>query len=157
MREILSMKLDDVDRRLIRLLQRDGRISNQDLANAAAMSSSACWRRVRALEEAGVLRGYTALVDAASLELSFHAIVHVGLTRHAEDTVDSFVAAIQAREEVLDCFATTGESDYHLRVLCPDLAAYNRFLEVLFRLPGVANARTNLVLREIKQETALPL
>lgn len=150
--------LNDQDRRLLRALQTDGRVSNQDLAETAGMSASACWRRVRALEEAGVIRGYAALVDARSAGLAFHAIVHVMLTRHDHGHVDTFIAEVRRRPEVLDCFATTGEADYHLRVVCADLDAYNRFLEgFLFRLPGIANVRTNLVLKDIKQETSVPL
>ena len=80
------------------------------------------------------------------------------LTRHDHSHVDTFIAEVRRRPEVLDCFATTGEADYHLRVACENLDAYNRFLEgFLFRLPGIANVRTNLVLKDIKQETALPL
>lgn len=148
--------LGEQDRRLIEALQADGRISNQDLAEAASMSASACWRRVRALEEAGVIRRYTALIDSGKAGLTFQAIVHVTLTRHDHRHVDTFIAEIGRRREVLDCFATAGEADYHLRVVCEDLAAYNAFLEgFLFRLPGIANVRTNLVLKEIKHETAV--
>lgn len=151
-------KLSDQDRRLVERLQADGRMSNQDLAEAVGMSPSACWRRVRALEDAGLIRGYAALVDAAKAGLAFHAIVHVTLTRHDHRHVDTFIAEVGRRREVLDCFATAGEADYHLRVLCADLSAYNAFLEgFLFRLPGIANVRTNLVLKEIKHETAIAL
>lgn len=152
------MHLDDQDRRLLRLLQRDGRISNQALAEAAAMSPSACWRRVRSLEAAGIVQGYAALVDARACGLGFHAIVHVQLARHDASLVDQFVTAVVRRPEVLDCFATTGTADYHLRVLCPSLDDYNLFLEgFLFRLPGVQSAQTGLVLRQLKHEVALPL
>ena len=150
--------LTEQDRRLLRLLQDNARISNQELAERAGMSASACWRRVRALEEAGVIRRYAALLDADKAGSRFHAIAHVSLTRHDHGHVDTFIAEVTRRPEVLDCFATTGEADYHLRVVCADLDAYNRFLEgFLFRLPGIANVRTNLVLKSIKQETAVPL
>ncbi|MDN2565807.1 Lrp/AsnC family transcriptional regulator [Aquibium sp. A9E412] len=150
--------LTEQDRRLLDALQKNGRASNQELAEIAGMSASACWRRLRALEEAGVIAGYGARLDAASTGLAFQAIVHVTLTRHDQSQVDTFIAEVRRRDEVLDCFATTGEADYHLRVLCADLDAYNRFLEgFLFRLPGIATVRTNLVLKEIKHETAIPL
>ena len=150
--------IDDQDRRVLRLLQRDGRMSNQDLALAAGMSSSACWRRVKALEDAGIIRSYGVEVDARACGLDFHAIVNVQLSRHESGFQTGFIAAVQARAEVLDCFATTGESDYVLRVLCRDVEAYNTFLETfLFPLPGVNNVRTGLVLRQIKHETALPI
>lgn len=150
--------LNEQDRRLLRALQADGRLSNLELAEKAGMSASACWRRVRALEEAGVIRRYAALVDAPAAGLTFHAVVHVTLTRHDHGHVETFIEEVRRRPEVLDCLATTGEADYHLRVVCEDLDAYNRFLEgFLFRLPGIANVRTNLVLKPIKMETALAL
>jgi Lrp/AsnC family transcriptional regulator, leucine-responsive regulatory protein len=152
------MDVEEQDRRLLRELQENGRISNQELADRVGMSPSACWRRVRALEETGALRGYRGLVDPRAARLSFHAVVHVTLTRHDHGHVETFIREVGQRREVLDCFATTGEADYHLRVLCADLEAYNRFLEdFLFRLPGIAMVRTNLVLREIKQGAPLPL
>lgn len=151
-------KLSEQDRRLLDALQRNCRLSNQELAEVARMSTSACWRRVRTLEESGVIRQYAALLDVARVGLAFHAIVHVTLTRHDHRHVDTFIDEVRRRSEVLDCFATTGEADYHLRVVCEDLAAYNRFLEeFLFRLPGISNVRTNVVLKDIKQETAIPL
>ncbi len=150
------MKLNEHDRRLLAALQADARISNQELADKAGMSASACWRRVRALEEAGIIRQYAALLDAARAGLSFHAIVHVTLTRHDHRHVETFIGEVGRRPEVLDCFATAGEADYHLRVVCRDLAAYNGFLEdFLFGLPGIATVRTNLVLKDIKQQSAI--
>jgi Lrp/AsnC family leucine-responsive transcriptional regulator len=150
--------LSEQDRRLLRALQVDGRLSNADLAEQAGMSASACWRRVRALEDAGIITRYAALVDAPAAGLAFHAIVHVTLTRHEHGHVATFIEEVRRRPEVLDCFATTGEADYHLRVVCADLDAYNRFLEgFLFRLPGIANVRTNLILKPIKMETAVPV
>ncbi|MEO3389065.1 Lrp/AsnC family transcriptional regulator [Mesorhizobium sp. CAU 1741] len=151
-------KLTEQDRRLLAALQANARISNQELAEKVGMSASACWRRVRALEQAGAIRRYAAILDGPSVGQAFHAVVHVMLARHDHSHVDTFIAEVQRRPEVLDCFAVTGEADYHLRVTCEDLDAYNRFLEgFLFRLPGIANVRTNLVLKTIKQETALPL
>lgn len=151
-------KLTEQDRRLLAALQSNARISNQELAETVGMSASACWRRVRALEEAGIIRRYAAILDATKAGRPFHAVVHVMLARHDHSHVDTFIAEVQRRPEVLDCFAVTGEADYHLRVVCEDIDAYNRFLEgFLFRLPGIANVRTNLVLKNIKQETALPL
>ena len=150
------MELDEQDRRILRALQEDGRISNQDLSEKAAMSTSACWRRVKALEESGIIERYSALVNATKAGLSFHAVVYIHLVRHEARYVEAFITEVRRRPEVLDCFATTGESDYYLRVRCPDLDAYNAFLDdVLFRLPGIANVRTSLVLKEIKHQTML--
>ncbi len=151
------MIIDDADRTLLRLLQSDSRRSNQELADLAGLSASACWRRVRALEDAGLIRGHVALVDPERAGLAFGAIVHVSLIRHVKENAEAFARAMAARPEVLDCWSTTGEADYHMRVACADLAAYNRFLEMLFELPGVSNVRTNLILREIKSHGPLPL
>ena len=152
------MDISETDRRLLRLLQADARLSNQDLAERVGMSPSACWRRVKQLEEAGVITAYPAIVDAAAAGLAFSAIVHVTLTRHEAAHAATFVARIGERPEVLECFSTTGEADYHLRVVCRDKDAYNAFLEdFLFRLPAIAHVRTNLILKEIKVTSRLPL
>ncbi len=145
------MELDRQDWTLLKLLQKDCRISNADLAAQAGLSASSCWRRVRALEEAGLITRYAAQVDPARAGLGFQAMVHVQLTRHAPDRVSEFIRVIETRPEVVECFATTGQADYHLRVIVRDIDAYNRFLEtVLFRLPAVASAQTNVILRRVK-------
>lgn len=146
------MELDQRDLRLLKLLQEDCRKSNAELAEAVGMSASALWRRVRALEEAGVIERYGAVVNPGEMGLGFEAIVHVHLTRHDPDKIVEFIRAVEASAEVQECYATTGQADYHLRVLCRDLDAYNRFLEgFLFRLPAVSSAQTNVVLRTIKR------
>ncbi|MGB8621587.1 MAG: Lrp/AsnC family transcriptional regulator [Paracoccaceae bacterium] len=150
------MNLDSRDAKLLELLQRDCRISNADLAEEVGMSASACWRRVRAFEEAGIIDRYGASLNPVSIGLEFQAIVHVQLTRHDVTKLQEFIRAIEQRKDVLECYATTGQADYHMRVLCPDLAAYNAFLEgFLFRLPAVESAQTNVVLREIKRSQAI--
>ncbi|NIZ62010.1 AsnC family transcriptional regulator [Sedimentitalea sp. CY04] len=146
------MVIDDRDRKILTLLQQDARMSNADLAEAVGMSASALWRRVRALEAAGVIERYGAIVNPSAMGLGFQAIVHVHLTRHDPDKLDEFISGIESSPLVQECYATTGQADYHLRVLAPDLDAYNRFLEqFLFRLSAVASAQTNLVLRTLKQ------
>ncbi|WP_417700646.1 Lrp/AsnC family transcriptional regulator [Pseudophaeobacter sp.] len=145
--------LDARDGQILRLLQEDSRISNADLAEKVGMSASALWRRVRTLEETGVIERYGAVVNAPAMGLRFHAIVHVHLTRHDPEKLAEFIRAVELSPLVQECYATTGQSDYHLRVLAPDLEAYNRFLEdFLFRLPAVASAQTNVVLRTIKRD-----
>ncbi|TNF58011.1 MAG: Lrp/AsnC family transcriptional regulator [Rhodobacteraceae bacterium] len=146
------MTLTEADLRILAALQSDCRIANADLAERAGMSPSACWRRVRALEEAGVIDRYAAQVNPAAVGLGFQAIVHVHLVRHERDNLTDFIRAVDACPEVQECYATTGQADYHLRVLTRDIEAYNRFLEgFLFRLPAVASAQTNVVLRTIKR------
>jgi len=148
--------LSDKDLHILNALQTDSRIANADLAQEVGMSASACWRRVRALEEAGVIDRYAAHVNPAKLGLQFHAIVHVQLTRHDPDKIVDFIRAVETSTEVQECYATTGQADYHLRVLTADIDAFNRFLEgFLFRLPAVSSAQTNVVLRSIKRATVL--
>ncbi|MFD2739111.1 Lrp/AsnC family transcriptional regulator [Sulfitobacter aestuarii] len=145
------MSVDDIDRKLLLLLQQDSRIPNAKLADRLNLSASACWRRVKALEESGVISRYAAVVDPGALGLNFEAIVHVHLTRHDTEALARFIAAVQQRDEVTDVFATTGRADYHLRILCRDIDAYNAFLEqFLFMQPAVDSAQTNVVLRRIK-------
>lgn len=152
------MQLDARDIRILASLQRDSRLSNADLAEEAGMSASALWRRVKALEEAGIITGYGAMVSPKAMGLGFQAIVHVHLTRHDPERIVEFIRAVESNAMVQECYATTGQADYHLRVLAPDLDAYNRFLEdFLFRQRAVASAQTNVVLRTIKQnEPVLP-
>jgi DNA-binding Lrp family transcriptional regulator len=145
------MILDDRDLRILTLLQQDARLSNADLAERVGMSASALWRRVRAFEEAGIITRYGAIISPAKLGLGFQAIVHVHLTRHDPEKIVEFIEAVERNDRIQDCYATTGQADYHLRVLTRDLESYNRFLEeFLFRLPAVASAQTNVVLRSIK-------
>jgi Lrp/AsnC family transcriptional regulator, leucine-responsive regulatory protein len=152
------IELSETDRRILMLLQADGRLSTAEIASRANLSPSACWRRVKALEDAGVIRGTVALVDAERAGLRFSAVVHVTLTRHDASHVEAFISRVVRRPEVLECLSTTGDADYHLRVVCEDKDAYNRFLEeFLFLLPGIAQVKTNLVLKEIKLTTALPV
>lgn len=146
------------DRRILNELQRDSRITMQDLAAKAGMSTSACWRRVRALEDAGVIERYAVIVNPrrAGFALSFMTLV--SLARHEEKNVENFVREVRQHPEVLECFATSGEADYHLRVVVEDIDAYNRFLDdFILKLPGVSQVHSNIILKEIKADTALPL
>ncbi|GAA6191524.1 Lrp/AsnC family transcriptional regulator [Phaeobacter sp. NW0010-22] len=152
------MQLDDRDLRILTYLQKDSQLSNADLADQVGMSASALWRRVRSLEEAGVIERYGAVVNPTKMGLGFEAIVHVHLTRHDPDKIVEFIRALDTSPEVQECYATTGQADYHLRVLCRDLAEYNQFLEAfLFRLPAVASAQTNVVLRTLKRNRPVSL
>lgn len=152
------MELDSRDKHILAMLQADCRISNADLAEQFGMSPSACWRKTRALEEFGAIKGYRAEVSPQVIGLTFQALVHVQLTRHNPEHLADFILAVEARSEVLECYATTGQADYHLRVLCRDITAYNTFLEgFLFRLPAVESAQTNVVLREIKHSPIIPV
>lgn len=153
-----TISLEPPDRALIRKLQQDCRLTNQQLAEETHMSTSSCWRRVQSLEASGVIEGYVARVNPARAGLDFAAMVQVSLTRHSADAVQNFVREVRARAEVLQCFALTGDSDYVLRVVTADLPSYNAFLnDYLFSLPGVSKVSTSVVMETIKDSTSLPL
>ncbi|TKW66634.1 MAG: Lrp/AsnC family transcriptional regulator [Paracoccus denitrificans] len=150
--------LTHADRMILRELQQDCRLSNAQLAERVGLSASACWRRVRTLEEEGVIAGYAAAVDPDNAGLAFHAIVHVRLARHDRSAVQRVMTELSIRPEVVECFATTGQYDYHLRVLCADMTAYRHFLDdFLFRLPAIESAQTNVVLESLKRRSVVPV
>lgn len=151
---VLSLK----DRAILAELQRDSRLTMQQLAEKVGMSSSACWRRVRALEESGVIDRYAVIVDPAKAGFAMSSMTTVSLARHEERSVEQFITEVMRHPEVLECFATSGEADFHLRVVVEDIDAYNKFLDdFIFRIPGVSQVRSNIVLKAIKADTALPL
>jgi Lrp/AsnC family leucine-responsive transcriptional regulator len=152
------MQLDRIDCRILELLQQDGRLTNAELAERVALSPSPCLRRVRALEEAGVLRQYVALVDPAQVGLGLLAYVVVKLEKRGKMPVDEFSRAVQAWPEVVACYAMTGDMDYLVRVQVEDLEHFSRFvLDRLLQQPGVIDVKSNFVLERIKDTTALPL
>jgi Lrp/AsnC family leucine-responsive transcriptional regulator len=145
------------DRRILAELQRDSRLTNQELADKVGMSSSATWRRVKSLEDDGVIERYAAIVNPKKAGFGLASMVHISLARHEQTHVDNFIREVKRHPEVLECFATSGEADFHLRVVVEDIDAYNAFLDnFIFRLPGVSQVRSNIVLKEIKADTALP-
>ncbi len=145
------------DRAILAEMQRDSRLTMQELAARVGMSSSACWRRVRALEEEGVIDRYAVIVNPKKAGFSLSSMTLVSLARHEERNVENFIKEVGRHPEVLECFATSGEADFHLRVVVEDMDAYNKFLDdFIFRLPGVSQVRSNIVLKEIKADTALP-
>jgi len=149
--------LERKDRAILRELQRDSRLTMQQLADKVGMSSSACWRRVRSLEEAGVIDRYAAILDSRKAGFNLSSMTLVTLARHEQKHVENFVKEVMRHPEVLECFATSGEADFHLRVVVEDIDAYNAFLDdFIFRLPGVSQVRSDIVLKEIKVDTALP-
>ncbi|GLQ05973.1 Lrp/AsnC family transcriptional regulator [Sneathiella chinensis] len=150
--------IDETDTVILSLLQRDSRLTNSQIAAEAGISPSSCWRRVKSLETIGLIKGYGAILDRGKAGFSFSAILHVSLSRQVENTVQAFVHAVEQRPEILDCFATTGDADYHLRVVVGDIGEYNDFLDnFLFRLPGIAHVRSNIILKDIKSTQLLPL
>ena len=145
------------DRKILNQLQRDSRLTMQELASRVGMSSSACWRRVKALEEDGVIDRYAVIVNPKKAGFTLSSMTLVSLARHEEKNVENFVREVGRHPEVLECFATSGEADFHLRVVVEDMDAYNKFLDdFIFKLPGVSQVHSNIVLKEIKTDTALP-
>ena len=146
------------DRQILIALQEDSRVTVQDLAAQVGLSTSACWRRVKALEESGVIERYAVILNTRKAGFGLSAMVHVSLARHEQANVEQFVREVRRHPEVLECFATSGEADFHLRVVVEDIDAYNAFLDsFIFKVPGVSQVRSNIVLKEIKTDTALPL
>ncbi|WP_299176429.1 Lrp/AsnC family transcriptional regulator [uncultured Neptuniibacter sp.] len=154
----MSEALDRYDRQILTILQQDGRISNQQLADLVGLSTAACWRRVKSLDERGVLQKHTTLINPEALGFDLCVIIMVTLIRHQQDHATEFQAIVKEYPEVLQCYAVTGDADYMLRVIIQNMAAYDKFLnEKIFSLPGVNQVKSNFILREVKYETAIPV
>lgn len=150
--------LDKPTRRIIDALQKNALLSVQQLAEIVGLSATPVWRRLKALQDGKVIRAQVTLMDREKLGLAMAVYAHITLERHSEGAVERFERMVQACPEIMECAATTGESDYLVKVIVPDVKAYDRFLqERLFRTPGVASVKSSVVLRELKYETALPL
>ena len=150
--------MDTIDLRILDRLQHDARISNVDLARAVNLSPSPCLARVRALEAAGYVDRYVTLLDAKKLGLTVSVLVQVTLEKQIESVLDVFEKAVRERPEVMECYLMTGDADYLLRVLVPDVPAFERFiLDFLSRVPGVGNIKSSFALKQVKYQTALPL
>jgi Lrp/AsnC family leucine-responsive transcriptional regulator len=144
------LTLDTFSQKILRLLQLDARRSVQEISDQVGLSSTPCWRRIKDMEQSGVIQRYTALLDREKLGLHVCALAHIHLTRHTEGGVEQF------EREIATC--PEGESDYILKIVAPDIKAYDSFLhERIFKIPAVAQVRTSVVLREIKFDTQLPL
>lgn len=152
------LQLDPIDHRILDILQREGRLSNQDLADRVALSPAPCLRRVRALEKAGVIRQYAALLDPRRVGLGMMSFVTVKLEKKGKMPGEEFARAVRSWPEVVGCYSMTGETDYFLRVYVEDLDHYTRFLMGrLLKQAGVVDVKSNIVLEAIKDTTALPL
>ncbi|WP_371324412.1 Lrp/AsnC family transcriptional regulator [Dechloromonas sp. ZY10] len=151
--------LDRYDRQILQLLQRDGRLSNQELAEQIGLSQSPCLRRVKALEASGYIAGYRALVDARKLGLTLMALIGISMDRHTPERFDHFESEISTIPEVLECLLITGQqSDYLLKVVVRDMDAYHELLlKRITRIKGVTGVHSSFVLRQVVNQTALPL
>jgi len=149
--------MDDKDRQIIAALQRDGRLTIQDLAEEVNLSPSPCLRRVRLLEEAGVITRYTAIVNEEAYGLPITALVRIRLEQHTEAVVKGFEREVGVIDEIMDCYVMTGDADYLLRVLVSSLADYERFVRTkLHKIKGIAGIETSFAYGVIKRSTVFP-
>ncbi len=152
------MTLDRFDRAILTALQKDGRISNVQLASSVSLSESACLRRVRALEESGLIDRYVALLSQPKVGLPGNVFVHIGLQREKDTELAAFESAVRNIPEVMECYLMTGEFDYLLRVAFADMADFERLhKDFLTRLPGVSRVSSSVAIRTVQKKTELPL
>ena len=152
------MNIDPTDRKILAALQDDGRMSIQALSKAVGLSPSPCLRRVRILEDEGVIRRYVAMVDQRAVGLPVSVFASVRLERQREEELDRFASAVSQWPEVVECYLMTGRQDYLLRIVVPDLDAYEAFLkEKLTRLDGVDSIESSFALSQVKYTNVLPL
>ncbi|WP_419798069.1 MAG: Lrp/AsnC family transcriptional regulator [Terasakiella sp.] len=149
--------MDAKDVQIIRVLQENGRLSNQELSEKVNLSPSPCLRRLRLLEKQGVIKGYTALVDQKAYGLPLTVFIQVRLERHNTEAVRTFEHRVKMIPEIMDCYITTGGSDYLLRVVCQNLDAYEFFVrETLHNVPGIASIDTSFAYSVVKQGHVFP-
>ena len=152
------MQIDDVDLQILHHLQNDARISNIDLADKVGLTPSPCLRRVKALEDGGVIRKYVGLVDPAKLGLPISIFINVSLQRQERGQLEEFETTICGFPEVMECYLMTGSSDYLVRIVVPEVQAFERFLaDHLTRIPGVANIQSSFAVKQVVYNTQLPL
>ncbi len=153
-----DLQLDAIDWRILGLLQGDARLANVELAKAVGLSPSPCLNRVRALEEGGYISRYVTLLDALRIGLKVSVFIQVTLERQIEPVLETFEKAIRGRPEVMECYLMTGDADYLLRVVVPDIQVLEAFIvNFLSRVPGVGNIKSSFALKQVKYQTALPL
>ncbi|MEO5759267.1 MAG: Lrp/AsnC family transcriptional regulator [Mesorhizobium sp.] len=151
-------QIDDIDRRIIAAVQENGKITTHELAERVGLSPSPCARRIRMLEDAGVIKGYTAIIDQKKVGLPISAFASIKLERQREEDLDRFAQAVARWPEVADCYLMTGQRDYLMRIVARDLEAYEQFLkDKLTRLDGVASIETSFALGQVKRSEVLPL
>jgi DNA-binding Lrp family transcriptional regulator len=150
--------LDAIDYRILDRLQDDARLTNVDLAKAVNLSPSPCLARVRALEADGLISRYVTLLDPVKMGLTVSVFMQVSLEKQVQSALEIFERAIRDRPEVMECYLMTGDADYLIRVVVPDVPALERFiLDFLTKVPGVGNIRSSFALKQVKYKTALPL
>jgi DNA-binding Lrp family transcriptional regulator len=152
------MTLDETDRLILRALQREGRLTSQELADKIGLSASQCARRRQKLEESGIISGYRATIDAAKAGATVVALIRIVMATHSKENSAAFRRLVETTPEILDAWVLTGEADYLLRVAVADLAALNDFVqEILLPQPIVARVQSQIVLSELKSNAPLPI
>ena len=152
------MPIDQIDRKILRALQADGKITVGELAEKVGLSPSPCARRVRLMESSGVIKGYAAILDQKKVGLPISAFASIKLERQREEDLDRFAEAVARWPEVVDCYLMTGQRDYLMRIVASDLEAYERFLkQKLTRLEGIASIESSFALEQVKYTNVLPL
>ena len=154
----LDTPLDRYSLAILAELLRDARQTIQQIADKVGLSASPCWKRIKDMEAAGVIRGYTAVVDTEKIGLGLRVVVEANMAQHNEAAVRQFERAVAAAAPIVQCYSTTGESDYVMSVLVPDIKSYEQLLhDTMFKLPGITHVRSAIVLKEIKSEMRLAL
>lgn len=151
------MKLDKIDHAILESLQKDGKLSNVELANKVGLSESACLRRVKSLDDRGVITHYAAHLDSAAVGLPGTVFVRVSLENQQEEKLHQFEAAVSDVREVMECYLMSGDVDYMIRVVVRDTSDYERIHNILTRLPGVDRVHSSFALRSVLKRTRLPL
>lgn len=155
---MLKNNLDPIDVRILTELQGNAKLTNVELAERVHLSPSPCLARVRALEKAGIIKRYVGLLDAHAVGLGVSVFIQIRLEKQIEHSLETFEAAVQRFPQIMECYLMTGDSDYLLRLVVPDLEALQRFIvEELVRIRGISNIRSSVALKQVKFETALPL
>lgn len=150
--------MDIYDKKILVALQQEGRITNKDLAEQVSLSQAPCWRRVDALEKQGLIKGYTAIVNQDMLGLNITAFAQISLDNHHPKTVELFDQGIQQWPEILECHATSGESDYLLKIVTQDMNSYNQLIyEKILRLPSIRSINTSFSMQQKKRTSQLPI
>ena len=153
----MSHKLDDFDKRILRILQQDASVAMDDIAARVGLSRNACWRRIRLMEEAGVIRGRVALLDAEALGCPLEVMVLIRTSSHAPDWMENFQRIVRTMPEVIGAYRMTGDLDYLLRVRVADMAAYDAFYKRVIARVELSDISASFVMEEIKETTALPV
>lgn len=153
-----NFSIDVYSVKILKELQKDGRLSVQDISTKIGLSMTPTWKRLKTLEADQIIDRYTTLINRPKIGLANCVLAEVNLSRHGENVIDDFEHAVQNCKSIIECYSTTGPADYLIKVVTPDIGSYDTFLhQVIFKLPGVSEIRSAVVLREIKNNAPLPL